>query len=87
MTTTTNPNWRESANCATTDPELFFPRRGGTGANAARSICSMCKVQTECLTDALLESVQQGVRAGMSPRERLRMMREVSSDMTTTGAA
>ena len=77
-TTTTNPNWRESANCATTDPELFFPHKGGSG-QAARTICSMCPVQTECLTAALLEDNQQGIRAGTSARERRRMMQMVSA--------
>ena len=83
MTTT---DWRGSANCATTDPELFFPLKGNT-AHPARLICAMCTVQDECLTDALLDPVQVGVRAGMVPRERMRMMRDVSTDMTMQGAA
>ena len=84
--TTDNPDWRAYANCATTDPELFFPRKGGS-AQAARLTCSMCPVQDECLTDALLDSEQQGVRAGTTERERRRMMHDVAGEEDMKGAA
>ena len=84
--TTDTPDWRAYANCATTDPELFFPRKGGS-AQAARLTCSMCPVRDECLTDALLDSEQQGVRAGMTERERRRMMQTVASETAMKGAA
>ena len=77
MSTTDDPNWRAYANCASTDHELFFPRKG-CSARAAQLTCSMCPVQTECLTDALLDGEQQGVRAGMTERERRQMKQTVS---------
>ena len=86
MTTSEISDWQEYANCATTDPELFFPRKGGS-AQAARLICSMCKVPDECLTDALLDGDQHGIRAGMTERERRRMMQTVDSETDTKGAA
>ena len=82
----TTPDWRAYANCATTDPELFFPHKGGS-AQAARLTCSMCPVQTECLTDALLDGEQQGIRAGMTERERRRMMQNVAGEEDMKGAA
>ena len=86
MTPTDNPNWRESANCATTDPELFFPRKSGS-AHTARTICAMCTVPEECLTDALLDSVQQGIRAGMTGSQRRRMMQTAGIATAAKGAA
>ena len=82
----TTPDWRAYANCATTDPELFFPHKGGSG-QAARTICGQCAVQTECLTAALLEDNQQGIRAGMTERERRRIMQNVAGEEDMKGAA
>ena len=85
MTTTDTPGWRSFANCATTDPESFFPRKGGS-AQAARLTCAMCPVQNECLADALSDGEQQGIRAGLTERERRRMMQN-ADELTAKGAA
>ncbi|MCA1694976.1 MAG: WhiB family transcriptional regulator, partial [Actinobacteria bacterium] len=42
------PEWQEQALCAQTDPEAFFPEKGGSTREAKR-ICTGCEVKTECL--------------------------------------
>lgn len=66
--------WRDDALCAQTDPEAFFPKKGGTTAEAER-ICSMCEVRAECLEYALVEGDEDlhGVWGGASHRERRRL--------------
>ena len=78
MTTTNNSDWRMQALCAEVGGDVWFPRKGAS-VTAACLICSRCAVQTECLTDALLDGEQQGIRAGMTERERRRMMQAVSA--------
>jgi DNA-binding CsgD family transcriptional regulator len=63
-------SWRESALCAQTDPDLFFPEKGGS-AVAPKKICAACTVREACLQDALdTDDVWDGIRGGMSPTER-----------------
>lgn len=40
--------WQERALCAQTDPEAFFPEKGGSTREAKR-ICLGCEVKDECL--------------------------------------
>ena len=40
--------WTAKARCAETDPEAFFPEKGGSTA-AAKRICQFCEVRAECL--------------------------------------
>lgn len=66
-----NKDWFESANCATTDPEVMFPEKGGRGAKMARKVCDMCLVQEDCLVSALIEGdFSHGIRAGLSGKQR-----------------
>ena len=44
--------WQERALCAQTDPEAFFPEKGGSTREAKR-ICQSCEVRDECLEYAL----------------------------------
>ncbi|MDQ3222017.1 MAG: WhiB family transcriptional regulator [Gemmatimonadota bacterium] len=60
-----------SALCAQTDPELFYPKKGGTGS-AAKAVCRLCDVRAECLTDALASGEQHGVWGGLSLGQRRR---------------
>lgn len=62
--------WREEALCAQTDPEAFFPEKGGS-VRAAKAMCARCPVRVECLDDAIAsDEVNDGVRGGLSPRQR-----------------
>lgn len=66
------PEWTERAVCAQTDPELFFPEKGGTTAPAKR-VCQGCEVQAECLAYALDNGERFGIWGGKSERERRKM--------------
>ena len=69
--------WQEDALCAQTDPELFFPERGGVRfVRKAKSICGDCTVRDECLEYALANDERFGVWGGKSERERNRMRKE-----------
>lgn len=65
----------EGANCATTDPEIFFPERGSSRGvlKVARAICRACEVFDECREDAVQNTERFGIQAGLSPRERERL--------------
>ncbi len=66
--------WQERALCAQTDPEAFFPEKGGSTREAKR-ICLGCEVRTECLEYALANDERFGIWGGLSERERRRLRR------------
>ncbi|TDC48851.1 WhiB family transcriptional regulator [Micromonospora sp. KC207] len=71
------PEWQEQALCSQTDPEAFFPEKGGSTREAKR-ICSRCEVKTECLEWALEIDERFGVLGGLSERERRRVKRRAA---------
>ena len=62
-------NWRDQAACRDADPELFFPKEGGS-AQPAKAICAGCPVTAQCLRHALSFPEWHGVWAGLAERER-----------------
>jgi WhiB family redox-sensing transcriptional regulator len=66
--------WQERALCAQTDPEAFFPEKGGSTREAKR-ICSGCEVRSECLEYALAHDERFGIWGGLSERERRKLKR------------
>ena len=66
--------WQEDALCAHTDPEAFFPEKGGSTRDA-KKICSQCSVRSECLEYALKNDERFGIWGGLSERERRRLRR------------
>jgi WhiB family redox-sensing transcriptional regulator len=70
-----NPlSWQADALCAQTDPEAFFPEKGGSTRDAKR-ICGQCNVRAECLEYALRNDERFGIWGGLSERERRRLKR------------
>jgi WhiB family transcriptional regulator, redox-sensing transcriptional regulator len=67
-------DWQERALCAQTDPEAFFPEKGGSTREAKR-ICAGCEVRAECLEYALAQDERFGIWGGLSERERRRLRR------------
>ncbi len=67
-------SWQEQALCAQTDPEAFFPEKGGSTREAKR-ICVGCEVRAQCLEYALLHDERFGIWGGLSERERRRVRR------------
>ncbi|GGL08611.1 hypothetical protein GCM10011588_23710 [Nocardia jinanensis] len=68
--------WQERALCAETDPEAFFPEKGGSTREAKR-ICLGCEVRDECLEYALAHDERFGIWGGLSERERRRLKRGI----------
>ena len=64
--------WRLEALCAETDPEAFFPEKGGSTRDAKR-VCTGCTVRAECLEFALANDERFGIWGGLSERERRRL--------------
>jgi WhiB family redox-sensing transcriptional regulator len=65
-------SWKDDALCAETDPEAFFPEKGGSTREAKR-VCAGCSVQAECLQYALDNDERFGIWGGLSERERRRL--------------
>lgn len=63
--------WVQDAACAETDPEIFFPEKGGSTREAKR-VCRGCSVTAECLAFALRRNERYGIFGGKSERERRR---------------
>ena len=67
-------DWREYSACSETDPESFFPEKGGS-TREAKKVCRGCFVRDECLADALEHDERFGIWGGLSERERRRLKR------------
>jgi WhiB family transcriptional regulator, redox-sensing transcriptional regulator len=68
-------SWQDRALCAETDPEAFFPEKGGSTREAKRT-CRACEVRAECLDYALEHDERFGIWGGLSERERRRLKGE-----------
>lgn len=66
--------WQADALCAQTDPEAFFPEKGGSTRDA-KKICTTCEVKAECLEYALQNDERFGIWGGLSERERRKLRR------------
>lgn len=69
--------WQAEALCAQTDPEAFFPEKGGSTRDAKR-VCSACPVREECLKYAMDNDERFGIWGGLSERERRRLRKQAS---------
>lgn len=59
----------DGALCAETDPELFFPEKGGS-TRTAKELCRSCPAAAECLEFALTTGERFGIWGGQSERNR-----------------
>jgi WhiB family redox-sensing transcriptional regulator len=75
--TITEQEWKVLGLCSQTDPEVFFPERGGS-PRAAKQVCGQCDVRTKCLQTALDNQERFGVWGGLSERERRKLLRAAS---------
>lgn len=67
--------WMDEGICGQTDPEIFFPEKGGSTADAKR-ICMGCPVRRTCLEWALSNNERFGILGGKSERERRKIAKE-----------
>jgi WhiB family redox-sensing transcriptional regulator len=85
--------WQDRALCAETDPEAFYPEKGGsvryakgvcngrparTGPGNPQDAIAPCPVRAECLAYALEHDERFGIWGGRSERERRRLKREAA---------
>jgi WhiB family transcriptional regulator, redox-sensing transcriptional regulator len=64
--------WQTDSLCAQTDPEAFFPEKGGSTRDA-KKICASCEVRAHCLEYALQNDERFGIWGGLSERERRKL--------------
>ena len=64
--------WQADSLCAQTDPEAFFPEKGGS-TREAKKICTSCEVRSQCLEYALQNDERFGIWGGLSERERRKL--------------
>ena len=64
--------WQSDSLCAQTDPEAFFPEKGGSTRDA-KKICASCEVRNQCLQYALANDERFGIWGGLSERERRKL--------------
>ncbi|PJJ61716.1 WhiB family transcriptional regulator [Compostimonas suwonensis] len=67
--------WQTDSLCAQTDPEAFFPEKGGSTRDA-KKICSSCEVRNQCLEYALANDERFGIWGGLSERERRKLRKK-----------
>jgi WhiB family redox-sensing transcriptional regulator len=72
---------RANGLCAETDPELFFPEKGGSTA-AAKALCEKCAIRADCLDYALAHGERFGIWGGLSERERRRLRLRPAAEET-----
>ena len=74
--------WRRTAACRDTDPDLFFPV-GTTGyalvqIDRAKEVCGECPVKVDCLDYALETNQDSGIWGGTSEEERRTLRRRIA---------
>lgn len=84
-------DWRASAACRNTDPDLFFPV-GTTGPAigqiaAAKNVCDSCDARVDCLDFALVTNQDSGVWGGTSEEERRVIRRRKAAERKAARAA
>ncbi|GHH50775.1 WhiB family transcriptional regulator [Streptomyces candidus] len=67
-------SWQDSALCAQTGPEFFFPEPGSSTREAKR-LCGACDMRSVCLEYALTHDERFGVWGGLSEKERYELRR------------
>ncbi|MFF8289772.1 WhiB family transcriptional regulator [Streptomyces sp. NPDC016309] len=66
--------WRETALCAQTGADFFFPDPGSSTREAKR-LCGACEGREACLEYALTHDERFGVWGGLSEKERYALRR------------
>ena len=68
-------SWQHKALCSQTDPEAFFPEKGGSTRDA-KQVCARCEVREQCLQWAIKHDERFGIWGGLNERERRRYKKE-----------
>ena len=81
--TLASDEWRRTAACRDTDPDLFFPV-GTTGPaieqiENAKAVCRACDAQSLCLEYALATNQDSGIWGGTSEDERRQLRKRYNA--------
>ncbi len=69
--------WMASGACNQSDPETWFPEKGGNPKSAKR-VCARCPVLDQCLTWALAHH-DEGVWGGTTAHERAKLRKTTAA--------
>ena len=72
-------SWQHRALCSQTDPEAFFPEKGGSTRDAKR-VCAQCEVREQCLKWA----IEHDERFGIWERTRASSLQEGTQGTSMT---
>ena len=67
-------SWMDLSRCKETDPEIFFPDKGGS-SRQAKAVCMRCEVRLQCLEWAMDSDERFGILGGLSERQRRALKR------------
>lgn len=86
--TLASDEWRATAACRDTNPDLFFPV-GTTGPaieqiEAAKAVCRQCDAMDACLEYALATNQDSGIWGGTSEEERRKLRRQYQAAQRQT---
>lgn len=76
-----HPGWADNAACRGKPVDVFFPEYPDNGPRpatkavyaAARVLCAVCPVTTDCLNYAIVNNIEHGMWGGSTPRQRRRL--------------
>lgn len=65
--------WWRKGKCRTyPEPAIFFAAdKEVKKQRAAKAVCRGCPVRFDCLEDALISDIHEGIQGGATPRERM----------------
>jgi WhiB family redox-sensing transcriptional regulator len=80
-------DWRDDAECLTSDPEAFFPSARIPLVHVqqidnAKAICGRCDVAEQCLEYALSTGQEYGIYGGLTEKERRKLARKQGRRIT-----
>ena len=76
------PAWMAQGTCREVPTAVFFPGQGDD-LETPKAVCEQCPVLVECLAYTLARPELRGIWGAMSDRQRARMRRAMSTQMST----
>jgi WhiB family transcriptional regulator, redox-sensing transcriptional regulator len=73
-------SWQDSALCAQTDPDMFYPETTGEALHSRR-VCIQCPVRQACLDKAIADKETYGVWGGTTRDDRYAIRRGEKFDI------
>ncbi len=71
-------DWQDDGLCKESDPEAFFPEKGGS-TKQAKAVCKRCPITAKCLQYALDNDERHGIWGGTSEHQRRQILKGLNS--------